>query len=84
MTKSPFTRPVTRYVIRIEAHHIAPRFDIPASEVNVYAASRVDAVVARVREVARDAGCGLWKPWLREIAEHTEIVDEVVEEAPIA
>jgi hypothetical protein len=72
---SGFTRVVQLYVVRVEAHRVEPRFDVPERTYELYARSRRWAVHDAVMRVCREAGvCTLWRPWLREVARHTRIV----------
>lgn len=80
---SGFTRTTTTFTVRITAHHVPPRFDIPETERTLYAPSAGEALNEAVRIVAREYGCHLWKPWLRTIREHAEIVASNVEEVKL-
>lgn len=83
MSRPAFTRSVEKFTVHIDAHHVPPRFDIPETERTVYAPDRVWAIQDVVRAVAREHGCGLWKPWLRAIAKHARIVNTETEEVPL-
>ena len=71
---SGFTRVVHRYTVRVEAHRVEPRFDIPEREFLLYARSRREAIRDAVYAVASEAGIPGWKPWLRDLARHAVVV----------
>lgn len=72
---NPLTRDLVAYTVRVEAHHVPPRFDIREQTTTLYASSRQDAIDKAAQAAAREAGMGPWRPWHRAIAEeYTSVV----------
>ncbi len=67
---------LTQHTVTITAHHMPPRFDIPARTFKLYSRTRTEAIEDAVRLVAEEVGCDGWKPWLRAIAKHAKVVSK--------
>ena len=78
-----FTRTVPKMTVRVDAHHIKPRFDVEELEIEVYTSDRSHAIRTATYVAARQANIPGWKPWLREVARHAHIVRVEKEEVKI-